>query len=383
MNTKMKCAVSILFLIVVSNAIFGQDTSKSTIAVMNLDVQGLTVDRATVAYIVRLEVDKTDVYTVIDKYEMADVFKGASQNVESCFSRTCLINAGKLLNTDKILSGDITQFESKIIISLRLIDVKTGTVENSESNEFLDMSRELQKMIEISVKKLFKIEPDPLMVNQLINYDVPLSSPQTTLNLNGPRMGATYTFGETGNRMTSSEEDGGFDMYRTSFQFGYQKEVQYLSAGNFQALIEVVGQVSGLENGRFIPSLTLLNGFRWGNSGWEVGFGPTFRFVRKADGFFDTEGILGERGAWHLEDVWADSIMSHEGNESYVNPYRIVSRLDSRGQVKGSTGLVLAVGRTFKSGYLNVPFNVWVSPRKDGTIVGFSFGFNVSRKPKS
>ncbi|MFM9985422.1 MAG: hypothetical protein ACKVOK_09350 [Flavobacteriales bacterium] len=382
MYTRMKWITAILLFIGVSNAVIAQETPKATLAVMNLDAQGLNIDPATISYIVRLEVDKTDVYTVIDKYEMADVFKGAAQSVEACFSRTCLINAGKLLNADKILCGDITQFESKIIISLRLIDVKTGVEENSESNEFLNIQKEMQKMIEISVKKLFGIAPDPLMVNQLINYDVPVSSPQTTLSLNGPRMGATYTLGETGNRMTASAEDGGFDMYRTSFQFGYQKEVQYLSAGNFQALIEVVGQVSGLENGRFIPSLTVLNGFRWGNSGWEVGFGPTFRFVRKADGFFDTDGILGEKGAWHLEDAWQDSLMTDQGVQHSLNPYRIVSRLDSRGQVKGSTGLVLAVGRTFKSGYLNVPFNVWVSPRKDGTIVGFSFGFNVSRKPK-
>lgn len=382
MNTKMKLIALVLFLQLLVNALFGQENSKPTLAVMNLDAQGLSIDPSTISYIVRLEVDKTNVYSLIDKYEMADVFKAASQNVESCFSRTCLINAGKLLNADKVLCGDITQFGSKIIVSLRLIDVKTETVENSNSNEFLNIPKEMQKMIEISVKKLFGITPDPLMVNQLINYDVPVSSPQTTLNLNGPRMGATYAFGETGDRMIASAEDGGFDMYRTSFQFGYQKEVQYLSAGNFQALIEAVGQVSGLENGRFIPSFTLLNGFRWGNSGWEVGFGPSLRFVKKANGFFDTEGILGEKGAWHLEEAWQEQVMSQEGNEEYTNPYRIISRLDSRGVVKGSTGLVLALGRTFKSGYLNIPLNVWLSPRKDGTIAGFSFGFNVSRKPK-
>ena len=382
MNTKMKWIGSILVLLFLSGNANSQDNPRATLAVMNLDTQGLDIDPATIAYIVRLEVDKTNVYALIDKYEMADVFKAASHNVESCFSRTCLVNAGKLLHADKILCGDITQFGSKIIISLRLIDVKSETIETSNSNEFLNIPKEMQKMIEISVKKLFGIAPDPLMVNQLINYDVPVASPQTTLNLNGPRMGATYIFGETGKRMTAPTEEGGFDMYRTSFQFGYQKEVQYLSAGNFQALIEIVGQVSGLENGRFIPSFALLNGFRWGNSGWEVGFGPSLRFVKRANGFFDTEGILGEKGAWHLEDTWQERIMSQAGNEDYTNPYKIVSRLDSRGQVKGSTGLVLAVGRTFKSGYLNIPLNFWISPRKDGTIAGFSFGFNVSRKPK-
>ena len=42
--------------------------------------------------------------------------------------------------------------------------------------------------------------------------------------------------------------------------------------------------------------------------------------------------------------------------------------------------LIFAAGRTFRSGYLNVPVNVFVSPRKDGTVVGLSFGFNIQKR---
>jgi len=381
-QSNMKTPIAFVLFFWLSNMICGQETTKPTIAIMNMDAQGLDYDSATIAFIVRLEVDKTEVYSVIDKYEMADVFKAADYNVQSCFSRSCLVNAGKLLNADKMLSGDIARFGEKIIITLRLIDVKTETIERSDASEYLNIQVELQKMIEISVKKLFNIEPDPLTVSQLINYDVPVASPQTTLRLNGPRMGIAYTMGETGDRLMASKDEGGFDMYRAMFQFGYQKEVQYLSSGDFQALIEFVGQIGGLENGRFIPSLSLLNGFRWGKSGWEFGVGPNFKLIQRADGFFDKNGLIGEKGAWHLHDDWFNAHEPDDAGTRPLNPYPVISRLDSRGKPEVTTGLIVAAGRTFKSGYLNVPFNLWTSPRKDGWIVGFSVGFNVSRKPR-
>lgn len=358
-----------------------QQDSKQMIAVMNIDAKGIIYDASTLAYIVRLEVEKTGKYNIIDKYEMADVFAEKKYNVETCFSRACLVQAGKLINADKVLSGDIANFGEKIIITLRMIDVKSETIERSEAIEYLNVDNELQKMIEISVKRLFGIEPDQLLVSQLINYDMPVNSPKTTLRLNGPRMGATYSLGETGDRLVATESEGGFDMYRTTFQFGYQQEIQYLSSGDFQALIEFVGLIGGLENGRFVPSITMLNGFRFGKSGWEIGFGPSFRFIKKANGFFDTDGIMGEQGKWYLANDWTD--YTNAQGDSLANPYSIISRLDSRGSVKASAGLVIAAGRTFKSGYLNIPVNLWASPRKDGWTLGFSFGFNVSRKPRA
>jgi hypothetical protein len=98
--------------------------------------------------------------------------------------------------------------------------------------------------------------------------------------------------------------------------------------------------------------------------------GPSFRFLTKADGYYD------DKGNWHLE---GDYIASDNPQST---PPKIVSRLDSRGNATLSVGLVLAVGRTFKSGYLNMPVNVYVSPRKEGWIAGLSFGFNIHRKAK-
>ena len=162
-------------------------------------------------------------------------------------------------------------------------------------------------------------------------------------------------------------------MYPATFLFGWQQEVQYLSSRNFQALIEFIPQISGLESGKkIVPHITLLNGFRASKRGWEIAVGPSFRLVNKAKGFY-------YENTWYLEDQ-REAITSFDPEVANQNSYPTVSRLDSRGDLKLSTSLVIGVGKTIKSGYLNIPVNVYFSPRKEGSVYGLSFGFNIYGK---
>lgn len=374
---KTKQTIAALFL---SIGIFAQN--KLTIAVLNIDSKGIVNDAQEVGNLVRLELEKTQTYAVVDKYEVNDIAKTHSIDLNNCYSKTCLVETGKLLKVDKMLSGSVERLGEKIAISLRVIDVGTGIVERHEATEFLNLP-EIQKMIAISVKKIVGQEPDPAMVKLLIDYDVPIESPKNTLRLNGPRMGFGGTVGETYHVLTGDNKNRGeFGMFPVTFQFGWQQEFQYISAGSFQALVENFFVISGLESGRFIPSYSPMLGFRFAK-GWEFGFGPNFRLVRKADGFYDTENYLGDgKGAWHRTNDWNVSNMDtlNHHNIPLANPYTTESRLDSRGNVSLSTGLVLAVGKTFRSGYLNIPVNVFVAPRKDGTTIGAMVGFNIQKK---
>jgi hypothetical protein len=363
-----------------------QNAPKPSAAVLGIDSKGIIQDMNAVSYMVKLELEKTGAYAIMDKYDVSDVVKSNNIDIRTCLSKSCVVNAGKLLGVQKMITGSVERFDEKIVITLKVIDVATDAVEKMNTTEYLNLQPELQKMIEISVKKLVGIEPDQQMVDMLIDYDIPVESPKTKLKLNGPRMGASFAFGDAGTVLTAPEDEGGFNMYPMTFQFGWQQEKQYLTAGNFQALIEFVGLVGGLESGKFIPSVTVLNGFRMGKGGWEFGFGPSFRVVTKARGFFDERGIIGKPGEWHLEPDWSyaanDSSSVTSEYDPYNNPYSIVSRLDSRGSARLSTSMVFSFGKTFRSGYLNMPVNLYVSPRKEGTVVGFSFGFNIYRKPK-
>ena len=354
-----------------------QNQSKPSAAVIGIDSKGVIPDAEAVAYMVRLEMEKTNVYNMLDKYDVADAIRKNNIDVKTCFGKSCVVAAGKALGADKMVTGSVERFGEKIIISLKVIDIKSEAVEKHDATEYLNLQPELQKMIEISVKRMLGLETDPNLVNLLINYNTPIASPKTQVRLNGPRMGGSMAMGDAANVMTAKESEGGFNMYPAMFQFGWQQEWQYLSAGNFQALVEAVMLVGGLESGKFIPSLTLFNGFRFGKAGWEFGFGPSFRIIQKAQGFFGDgqNGTIDDK--WYLASEWTKI----NPNEPF-NPYPLTKRLDSRGDAVLSTSLVLSAGRTFKSGYLNIPVNLFVSPRKDGTVVGFSFGFNIYKKPR-
>lgn len=373
---KVKATIAAILLV---TGMFAQ--TKPTIAVLNIDSKGVINTSEEMGYLVRLELEKTDAYSVMDKYEVSEVVKANSIDLNNCYSKSCLVNAGKLLKVEKMLSGSVERFEEKVIVSLRIIDVATGNIEKNESTEYLNLP-EIQKMVRVSVKKIVGQEPDPMLVKLLIDYDVPVESPKNTLRLNGPRMGFASTLGQAGEILSNPNKNkGGFDMFPVNFQFGWQQEVQYINSGNFQALIENIFLIGGLESGKFIPSYTPLLGFRFGKGAWEFGFGPTFRLVQKAKGFYDKDGLIGDKGEWYLQNEWNpnDSI---GGQAPKVNPYSIESRLDSRGSTEISTGLVIAVGKTFRSGYLNIPVNIYVAPRKDGTTVGAMIGFNIQKKKK-
>ena len=361
-----------------------QNQTKPTAAVLGIDSKGVIQDAASVGYMVRLELEKTNLYNVMDKYDVAEAVKKNGIDVATCFGKSCVVNAGKSLGVDKMVTGSIERFGEKIVISLKVIDVKSELTEKQDATEYLNLQPELQKMIRISVQKLLGIPTDENVVNLLINYDTPIESPKTQINLNGPRMGGAFVFGDDAAILQEPSKDkGGFDMYPVMFQFGWQKEWQYLSAGNFQALVEFIPIVTGLESGKFIPSVNFMNGFRFGKGGWEVAFGPSFRVVKKAEGFYDTQGYFGTAGEWHLSNDWQQSNLVDTGMSIVsLNPYALEKRIDSRGVNTLSTRLVIGFGRTFKSGYLNMPVNVYIAPAKHGTFVGFSFGFNIYKKPR-
>ena len=53
--------------------------------------------------------------------------------------------------------------------------------------------------------------------------------------------------------------------------------------------------------------------------------------------------------------------------------------LDERASVKGAFMFVMAFGRTFRAGALNIPVNIFYSSRGAGGIAGVNVGFNVTK----
>lgn len=351
-------------------------STRETMTVLNIDSKGVNMDPATMGNMVRMELEKLDSFDVMDRYDVSYMVEKNKLSINNCYGKICLVEIGSIINSDKMFTGTVEQFGKSIIITFRIVDVKSKSVIKTNVQEYLNIPEELQSMVKISINKLFNRPNDKLQVDKLTKryeFDNAINNPEVDrLKLDGPRMGfVTYT-GSLYNRITESKTYGGFDAFPMMFQFGYQFEKQYLNEGKVQALFEFIPLITGLDQGYFIPSLTLMHGVRSNVNGWEFAFGPSFSLVTQAKGYYDAEN------KWQLESTWT----SDSANVNLSNPFPIVERMDSRGDFKLHSSFVFAFGRTFKSGRLNIPVNVFFSPGREGWRAGASFGFNSKVRNK-
>ncbi len=309
--------------------------SRDKLAVIHLDAEGILQTPAQLASMVRTEMTKLNTYSVMDRYDMDHILKKNEVSLDDCYGTICASNVGSALKMDKIVTGSVERFGEKLIYNIRLIDVNKETIELSAVMEFENLQPHLQKMTAVLLREMFSLEQDPIMLQQLKFIEDPIVNNAAKLHANGPRMGLAYvTEGTATDGSALSDRLAARDAYPVLTQFGYQHEIQYLNAGNFQALFEIVGLATGMDQGMFIPSVSFLNGYRNSKTGLEVAFGPVFSLDKDADDYVE------------LKSKWA-----------------------------------WAMGKTFKSGHLNIPVNVYVTPnKKEGWFVGGSFGFNLAQR---
>jgi hypothetical protein len=327
-------------------------------------VKDMPLDGELMRNMVLLELEKADKYEVLDKYDVADVLARNQFETAGCYGKSCQIEAGKLLNVDKMLTGSVEMFGDRIIFIFRLIDVAGEIIEKTDVMEYFNQPDYLGVMLKLSMNNILEEENDRHLVDLLVNYDQPITSVRTTLRLDGPRVGVTYFWGNYATRMQAPSAEGGFDMYPASVLIGYQFEKRFLSAGDFQALFEFIPTIIGMESGLIIPSVSGMLGFRFNQSGLEFGLGPVLRGVKLAEGYYD------DQNRWNLANAEEDA------------PFPLQEQLDSRGKMKMSYGMIFAFGKTFRSGYLNLPVNIYYSPRKEGSVIGLTVGFNVANRPR-
>lgn len=371
MKFKISSLLTVIAMLIMTVSVNAQETKRPTCIVLNVDAEGIGMDSKQMGNLVRMELDKLKKYEVVDRYDVAYLVEKNNLKIDNCFGKICLLEIGNQLNVEYMFTGSIERFGDVIIMTMRLIDVKQGVIEKTQVMEFQNYPKEIQSMVAMCMAKLFGDEVNADLERYLTKkdtYESAINNPNVDqLNLSGPRMGLTFLTGDAAKIMSDTKENGGYDAYPFFTSFGYQFEVQYLNEGNFQALFEFLPLISGLDQGRIVPSMTVLHGLRNNKNGLEFAFGPTISMFQAARGYYDDEDN------WILQDDWSSQ---------YPNTAPPISelRMDSRGSViQLSPGFVFALGWTFKSGKLNIPVNAFVVPNKSSTRVGISMGFNGKR----
>ncbi|MCB9225232.1 MAG: hypothetical protein H6582_13700 [Crocinitomicaceae bacterium] len=386
MKTKVIFIQTILMLFFKVSAI-GQ-----TAAVTNFSTHGINLTPEIAGKLTRIELTKLEKFKVLDEFDMESELQDITK-FDQCYGKSCLVEMGNALHVDFMFSGSIDAFGNKIIITVKMIDVKEGKLKSTKSLEFDDQPNEISRMMEIVLREILDLPVNEETKKRLeFNNEMITSTNVGRISNAGPRFGVSYVaFGEMQDFFTRNERDGGMDILPVMSNLGYQFEVQYIGTENFSALFEVIPNVGGMEQGKFIPTLTLLNGFRFGQSGWEFAFGPSFGVRKEIKGYYDVNNTFYTREEWKDKayNEWFNNPNNFDQEtgdviNAYSEPHEDwVKRLDTRGNFEFNTNWLMAFGRTFKSGALNIPVNVYYSGNKYGGVIGTSVGFNIIKKKES
>lgn len=368
----MKNLIFLFVFLISSFSAIAQNSSAPIMAVWQIDATGLEIEPARMGDLARIELDKLNKFQILDKHDMLYLLEQNNFKNDRCFGRLCAIEVGKVLEVDRMLTGSAELIGDMLLFHLKLINVATGEVEKSHAAEFINNPDQVLSMLSITLRTMFGMPIDEELLYKLTkknNYQSIVNTPKANrINLNGPRMGLVVFSGPLGDRYQAPRSEGGYDALPVMFQFGYQFEVNYLTEGNLQGLFEFIPLLTGLDQGILIPSFSFLNGFRSSKSGFEFAFGPTISFAKVSEGYYD------QAGNWHLSKEWDRTHIDEE------NPYPIVKSLDNRGLVEAQAAFVFGIGKTFKSGRMNIPVNAFFIPGKNNAHrFGISVGFNAKR----
>ena len=347
-----------------------QSEPKKTLAVLDFDVRNYPVDAQQLIDKATIELIRINKFEIVDKYDIEYISKRDQVDLKGCYSKICLEDIGKRLKCDFLLTGSYDVLGDRVAVTVRLYDVAKGSFAESASRVYLNIPQQNLTMMEVAIKDLLAVANDENLIKKLTiseEYESALNNPETAvINNNGPRLGVTAVVGGSTQILMADPRTGGFGYSLPALtSFGYQFEQVFVNSGDFQALFEFIPLIAGLEYGRVIPSANVLMGMRNSRTGWEFAVGPNFTTTVTAEGYMQGENFI-IRGTQGYDPT---------GKE-------VITRLDSRGDLAVSTGLVLGFGKTFKSGKMNFPVNLFVvTPgRGDSWRIGTSVGFNIVRK---
>ena len=347
-----------------------QSEPKKTLAVLDFDVRNYPVDAQQLIDKATIELIRINKFEIVDKYDIEYISKRDQVDLKGCYSKICLGDIGKRLKCDFLLTGSYDLLGDRVAVTVRLYDVAKGSFTESASRIYLNIPQQNLTMMEVAIKDLLVVANDENLIKKLTiseEYESALNNPETAvINNNGPRLGITAVAGSSTKILMADPKTGGFGYSLPALtSFGYQFEQVFVNSGDFQALFEFIPLIAGLEYGRVIPSANVLMGMRNSRTGWEFAVGPNFTTTVTAEGYLQGENFI------------------INGTQGYDPTDKdVITRLDSRGDLAVSTGLVLGFGKTFKSGKMNFPVNLFVvTPgRGDSWRIGTSVGFNIVRK---
>lgn len=129
--------LTFIFFCLVINTLFAQD-KKKTIAVLDFKSGDLTKKELTVlSSRFRTILVKTQAFDVLERDKMSDILKEQDFVLsDNCNSAECAVQVGRLLGMELMVAGEVGKLGQTYSIDLRLVDVSTGKIIQTEAQDY-------------------------------------------------------------------------------------------------------------------------------------------------------------------------------------------------------------------------------------------------------
>jgi hypothetical protein len=125
---------TLIFLLCVTQNSLPQNISKKSdqIAVLEFEGSGISESESeTLTDRFRSELVKTNAFIVLDRKRMKSILKEQAFQLSGCTSTECAVEAGKILNIEKIFIGKVGKVRRTYTIDISLIDIESSRIEKS------------------------------------------------------------------------------------------------------------------------------------------------------------------------------------------------------------------------------------------------------------
>jgi TolB-like protein len=124
----------LLTLFVINSTVFAGDGEPVTLAVNDLNAQGVKEsDAVVISEQLRAELMKSRKIQLVERSQMQEILKEQGFQQSGCTSDACAVEIGQLIGVKNIIVGSVGAAGSYTVLSVRIIDVRTGNIIVNES----------------------------------------------------------------------------------------------------------------------------------------------------------------------------------------------------------------------------------------------------------
>jgi hypothetical protein len=132
---------------------------KVPVGVVDLDPSGIKKSEAvTLTNKLRTELFRTGIFEILERKEMHDILTEQGFQQSGCVSTECIVEMGQLIGVKQIVAGNIGRLGEKYILDVRMVDVGTGRMLATGSEECTCPLEDLTYIIEKVALKLSGVE---------------------------------------------------------------------------------------------------------------------------------------------------------------------------------------------------------------------------------